>query len=361
VTPMRILLSSHGASMFGAERVLLALAEGLAARGHSITLEFPHDGPAVDAARALTAVHVVVSRRVRLPRNAPELLRYAARTPASVRILRSVIEQAACDVVWVNSMYNAHAALAARAAHTPAIWHVHERCLPGVAGTALRRFVHAASRAVVAPSRFVGDSFGRTHVVANALLTPLQPLPARAAAPLRIGYIGQFEPRKRAPDVVAAVAQLEHATAVLVGDGKARAAVEAAIARHQLHERVTLTGFRTDIRAALDGCSCIVIPSRNEPFGLVALEAMALGLPVIAADSGALPDVLGDAALLYPPGDVDALVQQLQRLAADSTLHSRLRERGLTRVRDFTMTRMLDGIEAVLQRVHPVAPAHVRA
>src|SRR5690606_39612657 len=59
--------------LYGAERVLLTLAEGFAARGHDVTLEIPHEGPALDAARRLKGVRVWHSRRPRLPRNAIEL------------------------------------------------------------------------------------------------------------------------------------------------------------------------------------------------------------------------------------------------------------------------------------------------
>ncbi|HSJ09309.1 MAG TPA: glycosyltransferase [Longimicrobiales bacterium] len=350
---MNVLLSSHGASLFGAERVLLALATGLARRGHTVTLEFPHEGPALDVANGLPGVRTVVSGRARLPRNARGVAHWALHTPASIRAFQRIITESACDVVWVNSMYNLGVALAARASRVPAVWHLHERNFPGAAGLVMRQCVRACSRVAVAPSSFVARSFdGRAapalRVVPNALLAALEPLPPAADDAFRVGYIGQFEPRKRAPDVVHAVARLPGASAVLVGDGKARATVEQAIAHCNLAGRVGITGFREDIRTALDGCTCIAIPSRNEPFGLVALEAMALGLPVVAADSGALPDVLADAALYYPTGDVAALAACLARLRDDAALRATLRARGLERVRTFTLDRMLDGVESAL-------------
>src|SRR5690606_4410431 len=104
VTPMRLFLSSHGASPYGAERVLLMLAEGFAARGHDVTLEIPHEGPALDAARRLAGVRVWHSRRPRLPRNAAELARYLAGAPRAVLRLSREIRRGRYDLVWVNSM-----------------------------------------------------------------------------------------------------------------------------------------------------------------------------------------------------------------------------------------------------------------
>lgn len=364
---MRILLSSHGASLFGAERVLIALAHGLAARGHDVTLELPHEGPAHDTARQIAGVRVVLSGRVRLPRNAAELLRFAAGLPAARRTVRDLLDAGAYDAVWINSIYNLPGALAGAAARVPVIWHLHERNFGGAAGAVARRVVRACSTVAVAPSGFVATSFqgaggpSFVRVLPNAPLRSLEPLPLPEphATHVHVGYLGQLEPRKRAADVVHALALLPAGTAVLVGEGKARHALEAAIARTGLGGRVRLAGFQQDIRAALHECSCVVIPSRDEPFGLVALEAMALGLPVIAARSGALPDVLGNAALYYPVGDQAALAESLRRLHDEPRLRTTLRQRGLERVRAFTLDGMLDGAETLLREAADGSPAEV--
>jgi glycosyltransferase involved in cell wall biosynthesis len=354
---MRVLLSSHGASLFGAERVLMALARGLAARGHDITLEVPHDGPGLRAALHSPGVQVIVSRRCRLPRNRRELLSYAAEFRRSVQRVRSLTRQARYDVVWVNSIYNVPAAFAARGSGAAVVWHLHERNFARPAANLAARCVQACSQLAVAPSRFVSDSFvsaglaaAGVRIVSNAVLEPLSAAPPRPhRADLVIGYVGQLEPRKRVGDIIEAVGRLPGVTALIAGDGKARADVTAAAHQPQVQNRIRLTGFLDDIFPLLSDCDCVVIPSGNEAFGLVAVEAMAVGRPVIAAESGALPEVLGDAALYYPLGDVDGLTACLRRLQSEPGLAAELRERGLARVPQFTVERMLDGVEAVLQ------------
>lgn len=351
---LRFLLTSHGASLFGAERVVIALASGLAARGHDIVLELPHDGPALAVAQRLPGVRVTVTGRTRMPRNAPELLRYTADLRDSVRRLRTANRVGLYDVIWVNSIYNMPAALAARHANAVVVWHLHETNFAG-AGWITARVVRVLCDLAVVPSRFVADSFTtagfpatRLRVVPNALLQPITALPPRTQQPTFIvGYVGQFEPRKRATDVVAALGLLDGVNGLLVGDGKSRRVVETAIARLQLEQRVRLTGFQADILPFVADTDCIVIPSRDEPFGLVALEAMAAGRPVIAAESGALPDVLGDAALYYPLGDSAALAACIRRLRGDRRLAASLRAKGLVRVREFSLQRMLDRVEVV--------------
>jgi glycosyltransferase involved in cell wall biosynthesis len=78
-----------------------------------------------------------------------------------------------------------------------------------------------------------------------------------------------------------------------------------------------------------------VYPSLYEGFGLPVLEAMARGVPVACADSSSLPEVAGDAALLFDPRSEDAIAQAIERLLGDPSLAASLRERGFARVREF--------------------------
>lgn len=88
------------------------------------------------------------------------------------------------------------------------------------------------------------------------------------------------------------------------------------------------------LRTAYSGALAVLVPSLAEGFGLPAVEAMACGAPVIAADAAALPETCGGAALLVPPGDEDAWREALQRIAHDGALRAELRTRGFDRVRN---------------------------
>jgi glycosyltransferase involved in cell wall biosynthesis len=82
-----------------------------------------------------------------------------------------------------------------------------------------------------------------------------------------------------------------------------------------------------------------IFPSRYEGFGLPPLEAMACGIPVICSNAASLTEVVGDAALLVAPNDVEALARAIVQLAGDPHLRVDLRERGLKQASKFSWER----------------------
>lgn len=352
---MRILLVSHGAGPYGAERVLLALSEGLVGRGHDVVVGFPHAGPAAEAAARIAGVRSLVGRRRRLPRNVAESVSYLARAVPDIMATRRLVREVDPDLVWVNSLYNPWAGLAARLEGRAVVWHVHEYRLREPLGMATGVLLGVVSSRVVVVSDFLADGWGRypwlrDRLVAlpNPLLDDLSPGP-EPASPFTVGYVGQLEPRKRVPDLVRALALVPDAHCVVVGDGKARRAVEAAIMDAGVADRVELLGFRADVAGQLARFHCLAIPSVREPFGLVALEAMAAGVPVVAARSGALPEVLGEVAEYYAPGDVQDLAGRLRGLQDDEARRMELRGHGLLRVRQYRRDRWLEGADAIVR------------
>ncbi len=105
--------------------------------------------------------------------------------------------------------------------------------------------------------------------------------------------------------------------------------------------RVRFTGRVDDpqLRALYKSASVFAFPSRYEGFGLPPLEAMSFGSPVLAAKAASLPEVVGDAAVLFPPGDADALASELARMLDDAESRRVLGEKGRARAAEFTWAR----------------------
>lgn len=119
-------------------------------------------------------------------------------------------------------------------------------------------------------------------------------------------------------------------------------------------DRVIFTGPRRDVERILAACDVFAMPSHEEPFGMVYLEAMAMARPVVALRSGGVPEVVADGktGLLAEDGDVPALAACLRKLLADPDLRSRCGAAGLERVRsEFTPQRMAGQMAAIYQEL----------
>ncbi len=151
--------------------------------------------------------------------------------------------------------------------------------------------------------------------------------------------VAQKRPYKNLASLIRALAELDDATLVLVGaptphEGELRAlASELGVA-----ERVSFPGWVTDeeLEEHYARAACFVLPSLIEGFGLPVLEAMARGVPVACSNRPALPEVAGDAALLFDPEDQQAVTEAIRRLLGDEELARTLAERGRRRAEAFS-------------------------
>lgn len=158
-----------------------------------------------------------------------------------------------------------------------------------------------------------------------------------------IGSIGRLVPEKNVLGLLRAASTLREIDwhVIIVGDGPQRGECEAAVAAMGLADRVTMGYAVTheNVPALLNSCDVVVLPSLTTPrwkeqFGHVLVEAMACGVPVIGSSSGAIPDTIGDAGLIYDEDRETQLASQLRRLAQDPTLRRALGDRGVCRVRE---------------------------
>lgn len=185
--------------------------------------------------------------------------------------------------------------------------------------------------------------------------------PAVRPAPsgeLRIGYVGRLENHKGVAVLLEAIAPNSDWSLELVGGGPAEAAL-----RHQSHAlgldgRVRFAGWadQDDLADRYRSFDVVAVPSVDTPgwseqFCRVAVEAMASGVPVVASDAGALPEVIGDAGLLVAPGDPAALRAALRSLADDAGRWLELRDAGLARAGRFSWETVADTYLALYSEV----------
>ena len=120
-----------------------------------------------------------------------------------------------------------------------------------------------------------------------------------------------------------------------------------------LKPRVHFTGFveEEDLPALYNGADLFVFPSLYEGFGLPPLEAMACGTPVVTSNTSSLPEVVGDAAIMVDPYNVDAISEAMARVLNDPVLAEDLRQRGLLQAEQFSWQKMAEETIEVYKKV----------
>ena len=349
----RVLLLITDLKIGGTPTVVRELAKRLHARGWPVEVaclsewgpvadQLAQAGVPVEALGARTSIDLrIVPRLVQLIR------RQDYQTVLSFLIHANAVAAAASlltrDVRYLQSIQTTQPRpkwhwLAQRVAHHAA-WRV---VVPSesVARVAGERSDIASTKIVVIPNAVDADRF--------AGITP-QP---REGVPFPIGFIGRLDPVKRLGDLVEAAGILGTAVRLdIFGEGSERPAIERLIAARGLGDRVILHGAIDRPEDALSQVGVLVLPSEAEGFGLVLIEAMAAGVPVVATRVPGIVDVVEHerTGLLVEPARPDELAAAIRRVMNDGLLRDRLIEAGRAEVRRrFSWDSVLPRYEALL-------------
>jgi glycosyltransferase involved in cell wall biosynthesis len=218
------------------------------------------------------------------------------------------------------------------------------------------------------PSQFVADEVvaefdidrSRVRVVYHGVEPPRPSAPAGRDRVLPNGTsryvlaVGTVEPRKDYPGLVRAFGQLSDAyrdvALVIAGAvGWGGRAFHEAIEASPSRDRVVQLGYvdNDDLDHWLTGADVLAFPSVYEGFGFPPLEAMAAGVPVVASTAGAVPEIVGDAAVLVTPRDIDGLAAALTSVLGDADLRAALIDKGRCRAAQFTWQACGAGLAAL--------------
>jgi len=139
-----------------------------------------------------------------------------------------------------------------------------------------------------------------------------------------IGFCSILRPEKKHVDALKAILKLKDrgidAKLLIIGDGPERNNIELHIKKLGLENNVRITGFQEDVRPFISLCDCMVITSHSETFSIAALEAMAMGKPMIMTNIGGATEQIehGKNGFIYTPGDVNSLADYMSQLFATS-------------------------------------------
>ncbi len=208
----------------------------------------------------------------------------------------------------------------------------------------------------------------RVTLVYNGVETDLPPPSPEACRGLRsqlgvpddarlLGAVGRLVEQKGFAEIIAVMpevlARIPDARLTIVGEGPLRPALAAQARAAGVADRVLLVGFRSDVAGFLGAVDALVVPSLNEGFPMVILEAMALGTPIVASALDGVVEQITDGreGVLVAPGDRPALARAVITLLSDRALASRLGQAGRRRAAAFDVGRMLAATRRVYAEV----------
>lgn len=176
-----------------------------------------------------------------------------------------------------------------------------------------------------------------------------------------VGTVANFRPQKDFPNLLAAARLLADREVpvrfIAVGQGPQEAETRQLATELELGDRVIFTGFRDDAVRVMGACDIFTMASQWEGLPVALMEALALGLPVVATDVGGIAEEMvdGETAVLVPPGDSEALADAIYRVATDPDLRTRLAAASERKAQDFDVRHAVERIEAAYTQLAPAA------
>lgn len=210
---------------------------------------------------------------------------------------------------------------------------------------------------IVVPSAYLKEiaetwGLGRTPIIVLHNPAPALEAPVTGAVPGTFAMVGRLTQQKNLDLAIDAIAQVSDARLVVVGDGPDQARLERKVAASGARGRITFLGAlpRMEAIRVLAGADACVISSSWENFPHAAVEALAVGVPVVATAVGGVPEIVrdGENGLLVAPGSSVALASALQRLLNDRPLRDSLAAQARPSVDELTVDRVYGRLEEIL-------------
>jgi glycosyltransferase involved in cell wall biosynthesis len=357
---VRILIYNDSDVFAGTERHISELLDALRRQGVDVSVACPDPSPVADHARG-RSIPVLA-----LPKN-------GVLDVSAIRTLRRLLRSGEVDIVHAHNGRTAlAAALAVRLAgrgrcvvtqHFLAPSHAGRSGLKGFLSRMAHGWVDRHTHAHIAISSAVRDAMvkrgqatGWITIVPNGIsapdrstLTPASQIRAELGIPADAVFLvcaSRLEPEKDLMTLLETMPLLAASPPVklvIAGAGSMEVDLRHKIRDWQLSDCCSLTGFRQDVLSIISAADIFVLPSKAEPFGLVLLEAMALGKPVIATSVGGPLEIVLDhlTGTLVPPGDPAALSGAIQSLIDAPARRAAMGRSGQARFEEqFTADRM---------------------
>ena len=333
----------HNGGLSGLERGHVSWASKLQSRGHLVSTYIPSWGDRRGTS-LLAKAGIPWTLHEMSWWTSPDRDRDWRDAAAGIERFTADLARQRPDVVLTETSVIPGGALAANALRIPHVWSLHEMldAALGLNGPApmqeLGVFIEAHSEAVVANSQavasaFLGDRGIPIIAPIDSSVVPAEPCePREVTGPIRIGVFGTVLEGKGQGDLVRAVNILRNKEVDvrldIYGPGSADAihGLMALITELGLDDQVHVVGPVSDATPAMAGLDIVCVPSWNEPFGRVPIEACAVGVPVVYADAGGMAEYMVDGVtgVAATPQSPESLAHAIERVATDADLRASL-------------------------------------
>jgi glycosyltransferase involved in cell wall biosynthesis len=363
-----ILLVSHSSELLGAQQSLLYILKNIDTDRFNPLVICPSKGPLIQEIEKLGfSVEIVPMQWWLFGRF--NLLKESVKPIFQLYSIFKILFQIKkydIDLIHINTIVNFEAAVAAKIAKKPCVWHIREilKDNPGlkslIGAPRIYKAVYTLSDKIICISKAVKFKFRenieyntpKIEIIYNAVdigkFTGICGDPFRNKIGITqdtflVGLVGNIEERKGHTDLLYAIKSIaqkndgiKNLKFAIVGDGDPEyvSKLKHTVKELGIEDYIIFTGFYKEIPVVMAALDLLVLPSWEEPFGRVVIEAMAAGKPVVGTNSGGVPEIIedGKTGILVPSRDSEAMSEAVDKLLKDRELAQLMGEEGRKRV-----------------------------
>jgi glycosyltransferase involved in cell wall biosynthesis len=375
-----ILFVSHSAELNGAEQMLVQTLKKIDRQKFRPFLVIPKPGPVGDGAKRIDVETFVVPMKWWITEKSKVWKQPFAWlfNIKSIFQISKLIRERKINLVFSNSAVASSGAVAAKREGIPHVWSIHEilggrdRLLYFLFGSRpLVWLIHGLSRKVIANSSATQSAFQkykRVCIIYNGIELeeekPIRRDDLKQEFGLNqgdrvLGIVGKIYEEKGQREVILATASLlpnlPNLKLLIVGavkDKRYYLKLQKIVREQHLENRVVFTGFRKDIFDVLRLMDLLVVASRVDSFGRIIIDAMAVGVPVLALKSGGLPEVItaGENGFLVERQEPAAIADAIRNILQSPAKTASAVEAGFATVRErFSLKKQVEKVESILE------------
>ena len=384
---IKILFISHSSAMLGAERSLLLLLKNIDRNHFEPIVILPRFGPLKEKIERLNIKTYKVKspwwvsgRKKNVIWTILRLGYCVVQEIISLSKLYKIIKKEKIDVIYTNTIVNFSGAIISSIMQKPHIWHIREILVENpdlhffLPYKVLFKFISRFSNIVITNSYATADQFQsiipneKIRVIYNAVdldefenILPFPNINGVKTTDYVVAVIGSLQKRKAQDDAIKAIKivkeKIPNIKLLIVGEGnkKFKDYLKHLAFKLDVSDNVIFTGYRDDVPAIFHHCDLLLVPSWNEPFGRVVIEAMAAGVPVIGANSGGVREIVEDGitGYLVSPKDPTKIAEKIIYLFHHPKLAKKIGNEGKKAVKEkFSIQNYIEGIEKIIQEVY---------